>query len=168
MASPWGCRGGGGAQTNQGGGVGPEVGDDRDGGKRHDAAEDDRGDETQEAGGDAGLEFSELVARADEDHADGGDAAAHRVGRRSWSTVWRMTTLMLSAAPKTNRAASDNSKECERPKTIVAMPKTTTVMRIARPPRLIGGRRAMMKPMRIDPMAGIAHPAKGESGFFTV
>src|SRR3954447_15721715 len=50
-------------------------------------------------------------------------------GVNSWSTVWRITTLILSAAPKTKSAANDTANDFVIAKIIVAMPNTITVIR---------------------------------------
>src|SRR4051794_38811256 len=56
-------------------------------------------------------------------------------GVRSCNTVCRITTLMLSAAPKTNRAVNDTANDVVTPKIIVAMPNIMTVIKMVRPPR---------------------------------
>src|SRR6476660_8087165 len=43
-------------------------------------------------------------------------------GVNSWSTVCRITTLMLSAAPKIKSAANDTGNDLDTPKIIVEIP----------------------------------------------
>lgn len=44
-------------------------------------------------------------------------------GVSSWTSVWRMTMLTMSAAPVAASAANDVAKLLDAPKTTVAMPR---------------------------------------------
>ena len=81
-------------------------------------------------------------------------------GVRSWRTVERTTTEMLSAAPRQKSAASESGKLVERPKTMVATPKAATATRSVRPACRIGGSSASERPITMAPSEGIAriHP----------
>ena len=61
-------------------------------------------------------------------------------GVRSCASVFRITTLTLSAAPAVASAASESGNQRERPKTMVATPKSTTARSSAGPARRNGGR----------------------------
>ena len=54
-------------------------------------------------------------------------------GVSSWSSVIRVTTLTLSAAPVTMRAPMESAILVERPKTKLAIPNTATATNIQRP-----------------------------------
>ncbi len=61
-------------------------------------------------------------------------------GVESWTRVNRITTLIMSAAPRIINMASDRMKWVESPNTIVAAPNTATVANIVAPTRPPGCR----------------------------
>ena len=71
-------------------------------------------------------------------------------------TVRRTTTLMLSAAPVTARAITDNQKLCDRPKATVARPNTPTAINNRRPTCRSSGQRVSANDMSKAPTAGAA------------
>ena len=80
-------------------------------------------------------------------------------GVRTWTNVWRTTTLMASkAAGEEEQLAATESwqKEWERPKIMVATPKAATARRRFRPARFIGGRWATINAITTAPTAGAA------------
>ena len=107
---------------------------------RHaDAAKDHCERRARRRGEEARLHRAELVRGADEDHVDGGDAAAQRVGRGELHGGGAQTTLTWSAAPAIMHPASESGNERESPNPIVARPYTPTAVSNAAPARSIGG-----------------------------
>ena len=65
-----------------------------------------------------------------------------------------MTTLTMSAAPSTIKAANDKGKERDTPKTMVASPKAATEANMVRPIWRSSGRRTISSEINTAPMAG--------------
>ena len=91
--------------------LGKNLPSDDDHQKRADAADQHRRDRADQGRDRAGAEFAELVRRLNEQRIDRADPAACLIRRLSCTSVLRMTTLTMSAAPSTVSAAIDS---CER------------------------------------------------------
>jgi len=62
-------------------------------------------------------------------------------GVASWIRVWRMLTLIMSAAPPMKRTAPDSQTLVDRPKVRVQTPNTATAANIHLPPCFTIGKR---------------------------
>ena len=79
-----------------------------------------------------------------------------RSGVRIWTRTWRITTLMLSAAPATASANTASQGTVEKPKTMVATAKTATLPSSAWPALRKFGRNASHPAMISAPTYGAA------------
>ena len=77
-------------------------------------------------------------------------------GVSSCTSVMRVTTLMLSAAPVTTKASSDKPKCVDRPNTTMANPNTPTASSKRGPTRRLSGQRMSTSDMASAPTAGAA------------
>ncbi len=77
-------------------------------------------------------------------------------GVSSCTSDWRMTTLIMSAAPVTTSATSESANEVERPNASVAAPYTATAESSTRPARRVTGQRVSRIEVTRAPAAGAA------------
>ena len=80
------------------------------------------------------------------------------------TSVWRTTTLMVSAPPETASASIDNQKWPDRPNTTIHTPNSATASISVRPTRRRRGQRVSSADMTRAPTAGALRSRPSPSG----